>query len=79
MIDNDDDLSDRLDSAMGNNDHLSVPSSAASASKHRKTTEETKKVECDLMNVKNVLEDNIIDVFQKKKQGGQDTNKQSPV
>ena len=67
MLDNDDDAAERSDSAMGNNDHLSVPSSVASASKHRKTTEETKKIECDLMNVKNVLEDNIIDIFQKKR------------
>lgn len=80
MMDNDDSLAERSDSAMGNNDHLSVPSSAASASKqHKKTTEVTNKVECDLINVKNVLEDNIIDIFQKKKQGGQDANKQSPV
>jgi len=33
MMDNDEDLGERSDSAMGNNDHLSVPSSAASASK----------------------------------------------
>lgn len=79
MLDNDDDLAERSDSNMGNNDHLSVPSSAASASKqHKKTTEETKKFECDLMNVKNVLEDNIIDIFEKKKQGGNDANKFSP-
>ena len=80
MMDNDEDLGERSDSAMGNNDHLSVPSSAASASKqHKKTTEVTNKVECDLINVKNVLEDNIIDIFQKKKQGGQDASKHSPV
>ena len=80
MMDNDEDLAERSDSATGNNDQLSVPSSAASASKqHKKTTEVTNKVECDLMHVKNVLEDNVIDIFQKKKQGGQDASKHSPV
>lgn len=41
--------------------------STASQRNHRKTTEESKKIEYDLINVKNMLEDNIIDLYQKKK------------
>jgi len=64
---NDQPVDNEQEVGAGNNStYLSVPSNDCQKH-HKKTNEETKKVEYDLINVKNMLEDNILDVYQKKK------------
>ena len=46
---------------MTNSDYLSLPTKA-----HKRTTEESKKFEGDLINVKKMLEENILDIYEKK-------------
>lgn len=48
-----------------NEEYLSVPSSK-SGKHHKKTTEETKKFESDLINVKKLLETSIFDHYNSK-------------